>query len=268
MLHEYYNMSIEDHQINLARVELTNLPIVDAEARKTSSSTMETKSAGFVGARLGQEDTHDIATEVVVPVSIEGTALPNSIHDTSDEAIQPDPMTMTVAATKCPNIITQPEVTIAAKLISASENLIKQESTEARALNMSMLPVQPEDDEASESESDDTDVELSDDGTGVQDEYKDKVEEVVQGFGNPYDPSNEATPNLPAYHPSFPNVEKMCAQLLEDAAQMLKNSEYNDAKLSDIQEQATMKQKIHCPKPRRIGMVGDSGVGRVFTAFT
>lgn len=268
MLHEYYTIPIEDHQLSLASVNLTNLPIIDAEARKTSSSTMKTKSTDFVEARVGQANTHDLATVVVVPNSIKGTASSKSLHDVFDETTDARPSTATVESSKCPRVIIEPKTAMSARVASASQTLTKQEFTEARAFDMFTLPVQPENDEDSESESDETDIELSDDDIGVQDEFKDKVEAVVQGFGNPYDPSNEAAPNLPAYHPSFLNVEKLCAELLEESAQMLKNAEYKDAKLSDIQEQATAKQTVHCPKPRRIGMVGDSGVGKVCDCST
>lgn len=147
---------------------------------------------------------------------------------------------------------------------SAQEITVKKESSAG-----SSCAVQPssknhdENDEHSKSEKDGVDDESSDDDVGILEEFKEKVDAVIKGFCNPYDPSTEAAPKFPAYHPSFSKVEKYCGELLTDAAELLKKSDYQDSRLLELGKHAELHQTLRFPRQRIIGLVGDSGVGRL-----
>ncbi len=231
----------------------TGAILTNSVPEKTSGPHTDTIVAETTSPKAPDAACVITATDFIGP-----TAEPLRVPKVSCETTAIDLVDATTVVAKNLEVDIQPASAVS---LEAGET-IKHEFGETRAPQTSSMPVKPENDEESESESDETDAALSDDGTGVEDEFKDEVEAIIQGFGIPYDPSNENTPNLPAYHPSFLKVEQFCAQLLEDAAQLLKTSEYKDAKLLDLQEQAVAKQTTSCPKPRRIGMVGDSGVGK------
>ena len=55
-----------------------------------------------------------------------------------------------------------------------------------------------------------------------------RVKAVLEGVDSPYDPLREATPNLPAYHPSFAKVERIYSEIVEDAINLLRLATYKD----------------------------------------
>lgn len=96
---------------------------------------------------------------------------------------------------------------------------------------------------------------------GVDDEFKDKLESICQGLEKAYSGYNEKLPNLPAYHPSFASVERICEEIFAGAAEMLANSTYQDKCTESLLAKIRRYRSIVYPPAKKIGFVGDSGVG-------
>ena len=71
---------------------------------------------------------------------------------------------------------------------------------------------------------------------------------------------SESLPKLPAYHPSFAKAERLCSELMKDAAVILKNAVYTDTRILRSLEKATNSRNLEYLKPRIVGLIGDSGV--------
>ncbi len=97
---------------------------------------------------------------------------------------------------------------------------------------------------------------------GVDGEFKNKLEAICQGLEKPYSGYNEELPNLPAYHPSFANVERICEELFAGAAQIFENSDYQDGYTESLHAKIRTNRSIAYPPARKIGFEGDSGVGK------
>lgn len=102
----------------------------------------------------------------------------------------------------------------------------------------------------------------SDDEFDAGEEFRDRVNAIKNGADTMYNPMSEALPKLPAYHPSFIKAERYCSELMEDAALVLKNAEYKDTRILQLLEKASSNQSLEYPKPRIVGLMGDSGVGK------
>lgn len=96
---------------------------------------------------------------------------------------------------------------------------------------------------------------------GIDEEFKDKLESISQGLEKAYSGYNEKLPNLPAYHTSFANVERICEEIYAGAAKMLTNSSYQDKCTESLLAKIRRHRSIVYPPAKRIGFVGDSGVG-------
>ena len=96
---------------------------------------------------------------------------------------------------------------------------------------------------------------------GIDEEFKDQLESICQGLEKPYSGCNQKFPNLPAYHPSFANVERICEEIYAGAAEMLTNSSYQDTCTESLLGKIRKHRSIVYPPAKRIGFVGDSGVG-------
>ena len=90
----------------------------------------------------------------------------------------------------------------------------------------------------------------------------DIVQAEQDKFGKPYNPEQELPPDLPAYHSSFAKVEKLCAEIFSDAVTLLEASEYKDEVTKHLLESIDRRQAIKYDKPKRVGFIGDSGVGK------
>lgn len=97
---------------------------------------------------------------------------------------------------------------------------------------------------------------------GVDGEFTDKLEAICQGLETPYNGYNNELPNLPAYHPSFANVEKICGELFAGAAQIFENSDYQDGYTKSLHAKIKKHRSIPYPPAKTIGFMGDSGVGK------
>ena len=89
-----------------------------------------------------------------------------------------------------------------------------------------------------------------------------EVRTIIHGIGQPYSAAKE-TPRLAAFHPSFQMVERMCLEILGGAAWILQKSEYQQAETAKLLERMLRHQTITYPKAKRIGLMGDSGVGKM-----
>ena len=96
---------------------------------------------------------------------------------------------------------------------------------------------------------------------GIDGEFKDKLESICQGLEKRYRGYNEKLPNLPAYHPSFAIVERICEDIFAGAAKMLTNSSYQDKCTESLLAKIRKHRSIVYPPAKKIGLVGDSGVG-------
>ncbi|KAK4692237.1 hypothetical protein P7C71_g4926, partial [Lecanoromycetidae sp. Uapishka_2] len=99
------------------------------------------------------------------------------------------------------------------------------------------------------------------DADGADEEFKDDLEAQVQGLDKPYRLANETPPDHPAYHLSFAKVESICEDLFAKAAELLENSDYQDTYTQELQSKIKQRQAIAHDAAKRIGLLGDSGVG-------
>lgn len=93
-------------------------------------------------------------------------------------------------------------------------------------------------------------------------EFRNQFDDLYNGFHNPYNHLNEETPKLPAYHPSFLKAEVYCGEILAEALELLKSSGYRDGVIRRIIDRILTDLRVKYPSPRRIGLIGDSGVGK------
>lgn len=105
-------------------------------------------------------------------------------------------------------------------------------------------------------------IDNSGDDFDSDEEFQDRVDAIKDGEDKKYNPTSESLPKLPAYHPSFIKAEKYCSELMEDAALVLKNAEYRDTRTLQLLEKALNSRSLEYPRPRTVGLIGDSGVGK------
>jgi hypothetical protein len=124
-------------------------------------------------------------------------------------------------------------------------------------------PDQEEDGEAEiDVDQDEEGLERSDEDS-VDGEFEDKVREELERFRKPYNPQQEAPPsNYAAYHPSFAKVETLCGEVFEEAITLLQSSEYQDKYTIQLLDMINRKWSIKYDPPSRVGIIGDSGVGK------
>ena len=97
---------------------------------------------------------------------------------------------------------------------------------------------------------------------GVEEEFKGKLEAICQGLEKPYSGYDNEFPNFPAYHPSFANVEEICRELFDGAAQIFENSDYQDGYTGSLHAKIKKHRSIMYPPAKKVGFVGDSGVDK------
>lgn len=95
----------------------------------------------------------------------------------------------------------------------------------------------------------------------VDGEFKDKLEAICQGLEKPYSGYNEELPDLPAYHPSFANVEEICGDIFAAAGQIFEDSDYQDRFTESLHAKIKKHRSIAYPPAKKIGFIGDSSVG-------
>lgn len=145
---------------------------------------------------------------------------------------------------------------------TAGSEIIDQEPAINLQYTNSLSARTPE--EVSDKQSDCT---LSDDEMGSKEadagfEFRHQFDDLYNGFHNPYNPLSEETPKLPAYHPSFFLAEVYCGEILAEALELLKSSGYRDGVIRGVIDRILTDLRVEYPSPRRIGLIGDSGVGK------
>ena len=109
---------------------------------------------------------------------------------------------------------------------------------------------------------DEASTDNSDDDFDPGEEFRERVNAIKDGADQRYNPMSEILPRLPAYHPSFIKAEEYCSDLMKEAALVLKNAEYKDTRILELLRKSLKGQKLEYPKPRVVGLIGDSGVGK------
>lgn len=109
---------------------------------------------------------------------------------------------------------------------------------------------------------DDASSDKSEDNFDGGEEFRDRVNAIKDGAESKYNPLSEALPKLAAYHPSFVKAERYCSEMMEGAALVLKNADYKDTRILQLLEKALNSTKLEYPRPRKVGLIGDSGVGK------
>lgn len=92
-------------------------------------------------------------------------------------------------------------------------------------------------------------------------EFRARVQTIIDGHGKTYNSFQEDLPTLPAYNPSFNNVEKLCIGLVKEAQSLLKSSAYQDEETARLIQLASESQTIQYPPARKIGLIGDCAAG-------
>lgn len=109
---------------------------------------------------------------------------------------------------------------------------------------------------------DETSLDKNDDQVDDDEEFREKFNAIKEGADTSYNPMSEALPRLPAYHPAFTKATEYCSDLMNGAALVLKNSEYKDTRIMQLLEKVSRGKSFKYPKPRVVGLIGDSGVGK------
>lgn len=108
---------------------------------------------------------------------------------------------------------------------------------------------------------DEDDEEILYDNDGADEEFKSRLQEEHKNLRKLYDTYNERPPNLPAYHESFAKVEQACEELFAGAEAILEASDYTDEYTQMLLQDIAEKQAVQYPEAKKIGIVGDGGVG-------
>jgi hypothetical protein len=78
----------------------------------------------------------------------------------------------------------------------------------------------------------------------------------------PHDPTSEALPRLPVYHPGFGLSEQTAKQVLDVFKRFLTKSNYSDDEAKHLLSEVNYHNKIPYGDSVRIGLIGDAGVGK------
>lgn len=92
-------------------------------------------------------------------------------------------------------------------------------------------------------------------------EFQGRVQKIVDGIGKTYSSFEEDLPRLPAYDPSFKNVETLCIDLVKKAQSLLESAQYQDEETARLIQLASDSQSVQYPPARKIGLIGDSAAG-------
>ena len=92
-------------------------------------------------------------------------------------------------------------------------------------------------------------------------EFRDRMQTIIDGLGKRYSAFQEDLPRLPVYHPSFKKVETLCISLVKEAQTLLTISSYQDEETARLIKLVSESQTVQYPPARRIGLIGDSGAG-------
>lgn len=92
-------------------------------------------------------------------------------------------------------------------------------------------------------------------------EFRGRVQTITDRVGKIYNSFKEELPRLPAYDPSFNNVETLCISLVKEAQCLLKSSPYQDEETARLIQLASESLIIQYPRAGKIALIGDSAAG-------
>ena len=92
--------------------------------------------------------------------------------------------------------------------------------------------------------------------------FRAQIESLLEGRDNAYDPSREIKPELPIYHEAAERVMEASSRAVEGTKAIFANAIYRDEETKRIQEICRGRGALRECEPQRIGLVGDSGVGK------
>jgi ribosome biogenesis GTPase A len=78
----------------------------------------------------------------------------------------------------------------------------------------------------------------------------------------PYDPATERFPMLPIYHPAFQQAEELTHSIIRGFQEFIATSNYKDDEIKYLLRELEELEHPKYPTALRIGLIGDSGVGK------
>ena len=115
-------------------------------------------------------------------------------------------------------------------------------------------------DETIENESEDSNESSDDEGIAAQ--FRSRVNAIFKSTNKPHDSSREIAGSFVIHHASFVKSEQLCDNLLQKGIQLLNDSPYQEQSVFELRELLESARKIPYPEPKKIGVVGESGVGK------
>lgn len=93
------------------------------------------------------------------------------------------------------------------------------------------------------------------------DDLLERIDEILDGAGEPYDTNTEHLPNVPAYRKEFRNVDRKAEDLFDQAVSIFENAEYKDEFTQRLLKSLEEVKILQFPEPKVLAFFGDSGVG-------
>lgn len=87
------------------------------------------------------------------------------------------------------------------------------------------------------------------------------AQNLIANIGVPYDSRKEPLPQMPAYHPLFPFVERRYHEIIDTALDLLRTSKYQGVETAQLLKRAESLRTIEYPTGTRVGLLGESGTG-------
>ena len=100
---------------------------------------------------------------------------------------------------------------------------------------------------------------------GIENEFDERIQKVLDGFDRPYDPTVEIGPKLAAFHPSFQCAEQSCNDIVARAKNLIEQSKYEDEETKQLLEDMKRIETIKYPLSSKVALIGDSGVGQYYS---
>ena len=101
---------------------------------------------------------------------------------------------------------------------------------------------------------------------GVDGGFMEMLEEIRQGLKYPYNGERKAGLQITPFHHSFANVKNICENLFAHAAELVENFDCQDAYNQGLLEEIKKHRSIPYESTERVGLEGDSGVGKYPTS--
>lgn len=90
-----------------------------------------------------------------------------------------------------------------------------------------------------------------------------QIQERLEGFDCPYDPTTEALPSHPAFHTGFTQVEHEYADIIQKAVDHLQSAKYQNTETARLAVMGSSIKDIKYSSGTKVALIGNSGVGTV-----